>query len=1421
MITCLLALAGSAFAQLNLDTLGTTVTLDFQSYRGQGLTTSPLSGQLNSNTWRYNDNTSANGTVWGGTYVTTNTTFARGASLGNVTDTATFLYAFDVGGGNYVLGFQPDGNLYNNTSDQMVLKLRNNTGGYISRLNVGYTVWVLNNTPRSQRVRPYHAASDWMSGTNFASLDVISPAAADAVPAWTSSNRSYSVGGLAIPPGGDYFIKWMSQSASGSGNYDELGLDDIKVFALNEGIVLPDKTGMKFEGAHRGQAQVQLLNVVTSELTSPVIVSAVAPFAVSLDGVTFSNSVQIPAAIPLTTNTVHVQFNAPLTYGFSNAQLSLSNPSLPAAKTVTLHAVVAKGFPVTEQFDYPVGGLASVEGYSQYSVSNGNGGAMGGTASPIQIVADTLSTSTLAASAGNKIVLNGVASGEALRFPLPEFVSSGALYASMLVNVTTVPPSAGSPAGNPEAVLFCFDKVNWNNVTLGDPQGRLLIRQGTTPSFFQLGCNAGIRYNSNAPANGVWSGNLTPGQTYFVVLKYDIIEPLNNQVRDWVTLWINPTPGAGVEGADSETSITYKMSGNGDYDVNGNSEALMGYIFPQQVNVGAHATQIDEVRVGKTYASVTPAAATDALAPFATAVSPAEGGTLGSVASIEVTFNEAVLNVAAGGLTVNGSAATTFTSVGNVYTFSGFAAPTGGAVAVILAPGSIQDVAGNAFNGEAWQYTLDAQAPTASSTDPANGATVASLSSFVVTFDEAVQNVVAGNLTVNGSAATAVSNVGNAYTFSGFTPPAAGNVVVALAAGTIQDSVGNAFAGQNWSITLLAAIPPTVTATTPADGENLLALATVSATFSKSVSGVVAGNLTVNGSAATTYTVSGDTYTFSGFTAPGTGSISIVLASGAIQGSDGAAFAGYTWSAYRVPNTWYVVPGGAGSQNGTSWSNAFATIPAGLAAAASGEWVWIKTGAYTTTNMSVPSGVGLYGGFAGTESVLVDLSTRDFTANETTINGGGTARAFILTDKSNVRIDGFTIRNCVATSADGGAVLVTGTGNNVVFANCHFLQNKTIGKAGGAMAVNLTGATTVDACVFTSNTLQSPEVNDKYNGGAIFTSSTLTVSDSLFVGNVIDCFPVGQFIDAKAAAGAAIGAVKAPAVTVQRSRFIRNKALGQNYGRTVPPNSAGTPTWGGQGFATIVMFTTGDVLVENCFFVENGSDSGYGDIFVRPRAANIDGTPFTALNCVIRHNTFHNQKGWVCTNPNANPPAPIQRNDGTQGTAIYYLSNQPNIAETIMIHSNLITNCNRTATDDTGVIFFRDSENPAQGAITLSVLNNYIQNSVVRSAMRLDQDNRVAGEVVSGNIGVDNAPGATAGAYPTTSANDPLYVNVADGDLRIKAVSPVIGKAYVATNAATDDIEGEARPRPGTISDIGADECYLLRPAGVDHWSLY
>ena len=59
--------------------------------------------------------------------------------------------------------------------------------------------------------------------------------------------------------------------------------------------------------------------------------------------------------------------------------------------------------------------------------------------------------------------------------------------------------------------------------------------------------------------------------------------------------------------------------------------------------------------------------------------------------------------------------------------------------------------------------------------------------------------VAAGNLTVNGSAATAVSGSGlGPYLFTGFATPGNGLVTVALAAGSIQDGQAQPFAGDTW-----------------------------------------------------------------------------------------------------------------------------------------------------------------------------------------------------------------------------------------------------------------------------------------------------------------------------------------------------------------------------------------------------------------------------------------------------------------------------------------------------------------------------------------------------------------------------------------------------------------------------------------------
>jgi hypothetical protein len=74
-------------------------------------------------------------------------------------------------------------------------------------------------------------------------------------------------------------------------------------------------------------------------------------------------------------------------------------------------------------------------------------------------------------------------------------------------------------------------------------------------------------------------------------------------------------------------------------------------------------------------------------------------------------------------------------------------------------------------------------------------------------------------------------------------------------------------------------------------------LPSVSVTFSVPVTGVTAGDLTVNESPATNVTGSGKgPYVFTGFEPPDFGSIKVSLAPGVITGEQGLAFEGQSWT---------------------------------------------------------------------------------------------------------------------------------------------------------------------------------------------------------------------------------------------------------------------------------------------------------------------------------------------------------------------------------------------------------------------------------------------------------------------------------------------------------------------------------------------
>ena len=120
-----------------------------------------------------------------------------------------------------------------------------------------------------------------------------------------------------------------------------------------------------------------------------------------------------------------------------------------------------------------------------------------------------------------------------------------------------------------------------------------------------------------------------------------------------------------------------------------------------------------------------------------------------------------------------------------------------------------------------------------------------------------------------------------------------------------------------------------------------------------------------------------------------------------------------------------------GTNDGSSWANAFLTIQDGLDASPAGEEVWVADGTYMEA-VALSSGDLLYGGFegyAGLEETL--LSQRDWEVNETTIDastadaGSPALHAVSLVYISNARIDGFTVTgghaDSTATPDDSGA----------------------------------------------------------------------------------------------------------------------------------------------------------------------------------------------------------------------------------------------------------------------------------------------------------------------------------------------------------------------------------------------------------------
>ena len=214
----------------------------------------------------------------------------------------------------------------------------------------------------------------------------------------------------------------------------------------------------------------------------------------------------------------------------------------------------------------------------------------------------------------------------------------------------------------------------------------------------------------------------------------------------------------------------------------------------------------------------------------------------------------------------------------------------------------------------------------------------------------------------------------------------------------------------------------------------------------------------------------------------------------------------------------YVKADATGSNNGSSWTNAFTNLQDALTAADAGTEIWVASGTYTpSTNptdrnatFQLKNGVAIYGGFAGTET---DRDQRDWSANLSVlsgdINGSGnlTGNSFTVVTGSGTNdsamLDGFTITagnaNDDAPGAPndgptrGGGGMVNDLGSPTLV-NLHFSGNSAAENGGGLYNTRSSSPTLINVS-FSGNT-------SRLGGGiANFAGSNPTLTNVNFSGN--------------------------------------------------------------------------------------------------------------------------------------------------------------------------------------------------------------------------------------------------------------------------------------------------------------------------------
>lgn len=476
--------------------------------------------------------------------------------------------------------------------------------------------------------------------------------------------------------------------------------------------------------------------------------------------------------------------------------------------------------------------------------------------------------------------------------------------------------------------------------------------------------------------------------------------------------------------------------------------------------------------------------------------------------------------------------------------------------------------------------------------------------------------------------------------------------------------------------------------------------------------------------------------------------------------------------------TIYVDADAMGSNDGSTWNNAFVDLGDALAMAISGQEIWVAEGVYRPggavpnreSSFVIPDGVELYGGFTGNESTLDE---RNVQLNETVLSGDlngddvpgdfvnfrsdNAKHVVFVADNvgSSARIDGFTvshgqtdgetaagddrragailcygapvIANCYFTQNYGyyaGAVYPRGSAStNAVIEDCVFFDN--LGGWGGAMYIATNDNVLIRNCIFEENISQN-------RAGAVYNDGNSTIFENCE-------FKRNSAASAGAVYHNKIDDSESATVIFRECLFTGNRG---NFGGAMSLYGNGTSlleqtTFDGNvadaGGGALSIGFTNNCMIEECQFSNNQADRG-GAIWQQN-----DTTMVTIRNSSFETNLCLSSNGGAIYQRGSADlrifDTRFEGNRASFGGAIYMIEDSVDI-------SNLVVDrCffNFNVADEQG------------GAINIGNADSYIQNTLISNSL-------LTSGIVGGAISINASAGDTT---EVSMVNSTLYGNVA------------------------------------------------------------